>query len=75
MAGVEAHGATAWHCGRARHDTLRQLRAGRDSVAAQLTWGRRRPRRPVAAALSARRGMEGALIGMRCRMRATGNRV
>jgi hypothetical protein len=37
---------------------------------ALLTWGRRRPRRPVAVALSALRGMEDAVIRMRCHMHA-----
>jgi hypothetical protein len=70
-AGVEVCGATAWQCGRARHDASRQLRAGvrergescellgleQREDKAQVTWGRQRPRRPVAAALSARRGV------------------
>jgi hypothetical protein len=41
----------------------------------QLTWGWRRPWRPVAAALSARRGVEGAVTGIRCHGHTTYNRV
>jgi hypothetical protein len=88
-AAVEVCGAAAWWHGRARHDALRQLRAGvrergescellrleQREDKAHVTWGRRRPRRPVATALSARYGVLGTVTEMRCRVRAIGNRV
>jgi hypothetical protein len=89
VASAEARDAAAWRHSRARRGAPWQLRAGvqergescgllkleQRENKAQLTWGRRRPRRPMAAVLSTRHGVEGVVTGIRCPLRATGNRV